>query len=67
MVVGIAFSNCKGSFLSSSEALSPMKVKLWNKEPLMGFEMSLKAEPHLYGSVADVYRAHSASSKCHLP
>jgi hypothetical protein len=44
-----------GNALSSREAVSPIKVILWNEEPLMGFEMSLKAEPHLYVSFAVVY------------
>jgi hypothetical protein len=38
----------------------------WNKESLKSFEMCLRAEPHLYVSLAAVYRAHNVTSKCHL-
>jgi hypothetical protein len=44
-----------GNIFSSQEAVSLIKVIIWNKEPLMGFEMSLRAEPHLYLGLAAVY------------
>jgi hypothetical protein len=37
-----------GNAFSSREAVSPTKVIIWNKEPLMGFEI-------LYVSFAAVY------------
>jgi hypothetical protein len=41
-VMGNAFSICNGSSIfSSREAVSPRKMIIWNKEPLMGFEMCL--------------------------
>jgi hypothetical protein len=30
-----------GDAFSSQETVSPIKVMIWNEEPLMGFEMSL--------------------------
>jgi hypothetical protein len=49
MIVGNAFS--------SRESVHPIKVIIWNKELLMGFDMSLRAEPHVrvYVSLAAVY------------
>jgi hypothetical protein len=56
MVVGNAFSHCNGSSaFSSREAVSTIKVIIRNTEILMGFEMSLRAEPILYASLATVY------------
>lgn len=37
-----------GECLSSQEAVSPIEVILWNEAPLMGFEIYLREEPHLY-------------------
>jgi hypothetical protein len=39
----------------SWEAVSPIKMIIWNKEPLMGFEMCLRAQSHLYASLTAVY------------
>jgi hypothetical protein len=40
---------------SSQVAVSPIKVIVWNEEPLMGFEMSLRVKPHLYVRLIAVY------------
>jgi hypothetical protein len=68
VVVGNAFSHCNhSSAFSSWEAVSPIKVIIWNDELLMGFERCLlRAELHLYESLSAVYRAYSTASKCHL-
>jgi hypothetical protein len=50
----------------SRKAVSPISEKIWNEEPLVGFEMPLRAEPHLYVSLAAAYWAHSAACKFHL-
>jgi hypothetical protein len=44
-----------GDVFSSREAVSPIKVIIRNKKPLVGCEMSLRAEPQLYVSLAAVY------------
>jgi hypothetical protein len=42
MVMGNDFSHCNGSSVFSSlEAVSPIKVVIWNEEALMGFEICL--------------------------
>jgi hypothetical protein len=49
MIVGNAISYCNGSSAFTSwEAVIPIKVIIWNKEPLMGFEMRLREESHIY-------------------
>jgi hypothetical protein len=49
MVMGNAFSHCKSSSAFSSwEAVSPIKVIIWNEEPLMGFDMCLWEQSHIY-------------------
>jgi hypothetical protein len=48
-----------GNAFSSQEAVSPIKAIICNDDPVMCFEMCLRAEPHLYVSLA-------AASKCHL-
>jgi hypothetical protein len=40
---------------SPQDAVSTIKVMIWNEEPLMGFEMSLRAWSYLYISLAAVY------------
>jgi hypothetical protein len=56
MVMGNAFSNCKGSSaFSSREEVNPIKVIIQNKEPIMGLEISLREEPNLYVSLAALY------------
>jgi hypothetical protein len=56
MVVGNASSNCNGSSaFCFREAVCTIKVIIWKVEPLMGFEMCLRAEPRLYVSSAPVY------------
>jgi hypothetical protein len=37
-----------GECFSSREAVSPIKTIIWKEELLMGVEMSLRVEPHLY-------------------
>jgi hypothetical protein len=37
----------------------------WRTSPVV-WNMSLRAEPHLYVRLTAVYWAHSAASKCHL-
>jgi hypothetical protein len=37
-----------GNAFSSREAVSPIKVKIWNEGPLMGFGMCLREESHIY-------------------
>jgi hypothetical protein len=55
MVMGNVFSNCNGSStFSSLKAVSLIKVIISNKEPLMGFAICLRAESHLYVSLAAV-------------
>jgi hypothetical protein len=44
-----------GNAFSSWEVVSPIKVIIWNKEHLRGLEMYLRAELHLYASLAAVY------------
>jgi hypothetical protein len=56
MVVGNAFSKCKGSSaFSAREAFRSIKVEIWNKIPLMRFQIYLKTRPHLYVGLAAVY------------
>jgi hypothetical protein len=51
-----AFSDWNGnSTFSSRKAASPTKLAIWNEGPLMGSEICLRAEPHLYVSLAAVY------------
>jgi hypothetical protein len=44
-----------GNAISSWEAVSPIKVIIWNEEPHMGFEMCLRAESRVCVSHAAVY------------
>jgi hypothetical protein len=39
---------------SSREAVSPIKMIIWNKEPLMGFEIASDSRAALYVSLAAV-------------
>jgi hypothetical protein len=56
MVMGDALSNRNGSSAFSSwEAVSTIKVAIWNKDPLMNFQACLRVEPHLYVSIAAFY------------
>jgi hypothetical protein len=56
MLMGNAFSNCNGSSsFSSRDAGIRINVIIWHKELIVRFEMSLRAEPHLYASLASVY------------
>jgi hypothetical protein len=56
MVMGNAFCNCNGSSaFSYREAVSLIKVVIWNKEPLMSFQMSLTTGPHLCAGLAAAY------------
>jgi hypothetical protein len=44
-----------GNDFSSRKEVSPLKVIILNEGHLMGFEISLKAQPHLYVSLAAAY------------
>jgi hypothetical protein len=58
MVMGNGFSNCNGSSAFSSwEVVSPIKVIIWIKEPVMGFEMYVCEQSYIYiyVSLAAVY------------
>jgi hypothetical protein len=50
----------------SWEAVSSIEVLIWNEEPLMGFQMCLSEQNHIYMRLAAVYWANSAVSKWHL-
>jgi hypothetical protein len=56
MVVENAFSNFNGSSAFSAwVAVGLIKVVIWNKEPLMSSDLSLKTGQHLCTGLAAVY------------
>jgi hypothetical protein len=49
MVMGNTFSNCNGSSaFFAREAISPIKVVIWNKEPLVRLQICLLEQGHIY-------------------